>query len=411
MAFFGYDPYDYHYTSSPYHHPYPYYSRHQQPAPARRAGGFFPGIGDTDQYYFYQPEPAISRSTGGFFPISGGVDPFYHHAPSRRAGRVVPVARNIKAPAGKEATHPNAGASKSVSVPVCCVESQPEVEISRKLVKRAPSAEEAAVRIQAAARALLARKAVRALRSVEREAEEIGEKVACEAETLRGDGRARIAVGEQLMKLLFRLDAVRGAREYRRKVTKRVLALQDAVDALEQRPAAVAEDEAAETSAVETVEENAMGAGKLGAETVAAEMEVDGNTAAVEETEPAAPDGANLGADEPADEDAAEGKWEMVTDEPVAARQSSAEEAGEDMATRPALADGGGADAKKLMAMVATLCEQSAQQCAVVGALAERVDALERAVRRVEDAERRRRRGKKLRKEGKGSNHARCYSD
>ncbi|GJN25159.1 hypothetical protein PR202_gb12951 [Eleusine coracana subsp. coracana] len=405
MAFFGYDPYDYHYTTSPYHHPYPYYSRHQQPAPAYRAGGFFPGTGDTDQYYFYQPEPAISRSTGGFFPSSGGLDPFCHPAPS------LPVAENVKPAAAREATHPNAGASKSVSVPVRCVESQPEVEISRKVVKRAPSAEAAAVRIQAAARGLLARKAVRALRAVEREAEEIGEKVACEAEALRGEGWARVAVGEALMKLLFRLDAVRGAREYRRKVTKRVLALQDAIDALEQRPAVVAEDEAAEASTVETVEENAVGPDKLATETAAAEMEVDGTTAVAEETEPAAPDGANLDADKPADEDAAEGELEMVSDEPAAVPHSPSEEAGEEMATRHALADGGGADAKKLMAMVATLCEQSAQQCAVVGALVERVDALERAVRRVEDAERRRRRGKKLRREGKASNHAKCYSD
>ena len=35
----------------------------------------------------------------------------------------------------------------------------------------------------------------------------------------------------------------------------------------------------------------------------------------------------------------------------------------------------------------------------------------ERTVRQAEDAERRRRRAKKLRKEGKGSNHGKCYSD
>jgi hypothetical protein len=61
--------------------------------------------------------------------------------------------------------------------------------------------------------------------------------------------------------------------------------------------------------------------------------------------------------------------------------------------------------------MVATLCEENAQQCTVIGALVERVDTLERAVRRVEDAERRRWWGKKLKKEGKGSNNSRCYSD
>jgi hypothetical protein len=57
------------------------------------------------------------------------------------------------------------------------------------------------------------------------------------------------------------------------------------------------------------------------------------------------------------------------------------------------------------MMMVTALCERSAQQCTVIGALAER------AVRRVEDAERRRRRAKKLKKEGRGSNHNKCYLD
>jgi hypothetical protein len=59
------------------------------------------------------------------------------------------------------------------------------------------------------------------------------------------------------------------------------------------------------------------------------------------------------------------------------------------------------ADTKKLMEMVAALCEQSAQQCAIIGALVERVDALERAVRRAE----------KLGNEEKGSNHIKCYCD
>ena len=63
--------------------------------------------------------------------------------------------------------------------------------------------------------------------------------------------------------------------------------------------------------------------------------------------------------------------------------------------------------------MVATLCERSAQQCAVIGALVERVDALERAVRWVEDAKRRRQRAKKLRKERakKEGNSGKCYCD
>jgi hypothetical protein len=102
----------------------------------------------------------------------------------------------------------------------------------------------------------------------------------------------------------------------------------------------------------------------------------------------------------------AEGEWEMVTGddafdgEPKAPQQeAAAEETEEKKTTEAATADG--LDAKKVMEMVAALCERSAQQCALIGALAERVDTLERAVRRVEEADRRRRRIKKIKKEGK----------
>ena len=69
-----------------------------------------------------------------------------------------------------------------------------------------------------------------------------------------------------------------------------------------------------------------------------------------------------------------------------------------------------GLDAKKLMEMVVTLCERSAQQCTLTGALTERVDTPERAVRRVEEADRRKRRNKKTNKDGK-KNTSSFYSD
>jgi len=104
--------------------------------------------------------------------------------------------------------------------------------------------------------------------------------------------------------------------------------------------------------------------------------------------------------------------------EPAAAPASRSEAArpqepaaGAEIRTAGTAAGDGSLDTQKVMEMVAALCERSAQQCAVIGALAERVDALERAVRQAEDAERRRRRAKKLRKEGKGSSHGKCYSD
>ncbi|XP_062183475.1 uncharacterized protein LOC133887512 [Phragmites australis] len=383
---FAYDPYDY-YTTTPHQYPYPYY--HHQSAPDRSAGGFFPDAADTK-------------------------------------------------PAARAAARPRAGSSRSVSIPVHFVGSDPEPERETARMpapaavprKQVLSEEEAAVKLQAAARGFLARKTVRAVREVEREAEEVARRVAREAEAPRVDARTRIAVGEELMRLLLRLDAVRGAREYRRRVTKKVLVLQDAVDALEPRlapaPTAVAEkpDTADVSPAVEMAEmaSELPDAAEHGGETepkTAAEMEVDGGRAAcepdaAEETE-LAQDGANIGADRPVNADA-EGEWEMVTEEPGPAASSEAaprpqEPAGEEIRRTAEAGAADALDARKVMEMVAALCERSAQQCAVIGALAERVDALERAVRRVENAERRRRRGKKLRKEGRGSNHRKYYSE
>ncbi|KAL6890302.1 hypothetical protein ACP4OV_009065 [Aristida adscensionis] len=405
--FFAYDPYDYYYAA-PYQYAPPYY---------------------------YRP-----------------------HQPRGDAGLLFPAAEPVKAaPApAVEGVRPRGSAGRSVSIPVHFVgaEEAAEREAVRRREREA-SAEEAAVRVQAAARGFLARRWVRAVREVEREAEEAAARVAREAEALRGDARARVAVGEALMRLLLRLDAVRGAREYRRKVTRRVLALQDAVDALEPRPAPAARSaEAAEEAPVEMAEESAMPAPELpdaaghgdgpaeeaaafdmaaesaaghGGETearAAAEMEVDeGSPAAevieAEEKEAApAPEAAHAGGGITETEEAgAEGEWEMVTEEPEEKVEAprAPEPAGE-KAAGTAGGEGGGVEARRVMEMVAALCERSAQQCAVMGALAERVEALERAVRRVEEAERRRRRrrGKKLRKDGKaggGGHHAKCYSE
>ncbi|KAG2557751.1 cilia- and flagella-associated protein 91-like [Panicum virgatum] len=403
--FFAYDPYDYYYTT-PYHYPYPYHQ--QQAAPAHRCSGFFPVAADAEPAAVRRAAAVDTapRARSVLIPVHFvGSDP--EAMPERKAAalRAEPVARTAVVPVN---------------------------------VKRAPSAEEAAVRVQAAARGFMARRSVRAVREVEREAEKVGRKVAREAEALRGDARARVAVGEALMRLLLRLDAVRGAREYRRRVTRRVLALQDAVDALEPKTAtAPAADAVAEemteaeddTAAVEIAEESAVvprlpdavdhvaeNNAKAAAET-ADGMEVDGEIAGGEpeknrvEREPAPRDANLLDVDDKPDE-----CENMVADEPAPAAAGSPREAPTQQEAAPGkeirtAAETGGPDAKRLMEMVAALCERSAQQCAVIGALAERVDALERAVRRVEDAERRRRRAKKLRKEGKGSNRSKCYAD
>ncbi|VAH99027.1 unnamed protein product [Triticum turgidum subsp. durum] len=226
------------------------------------------------------------------------------------------------------------------------------------------------------------------------------------------------------MRLLLRLDGVRGAREYRRRVTRRVLTLQEAVDALEAAPAVVTadasdvqdeEDEVEDGMEPELPVEDDTAADPLAIETTdTAAMEVDAvspvvvNEAGQTETELVS---------EVEKDSEEEGEWEMVatgdgdvsTDEedpaPLKALQQQQEQAQEEKKTVTT----DGLDAKKLMEMVVTLCERSAQECALIGALAKRVDTLERAVRRVEVADRRRRRNKKTNKDGEKNTTATRY--
>ncbi|XP_047079923.1 uncharacterized abhydrolase domain-containing protein DDB_G0269086-like [Lolium rigidum] len=395
-GFFGYDPYDYYYPSpSTYTYPYDSYDSYYHPRPA--------------------PARAPARSQGAFF---------------RDAEIPEPMMREYVRP------RPTSTRPASIPIEVTGPDSEPPRKAAPVLKKRAPSAEAAAVKVQAAARGLLARRMMREVRAVEREAEAVAARVAAEAEALSADSRKRIGVGEELMRLVLRLDAVRGVREYRKKVTRKVLALQDAVDALEATPAHQEVPPAAadaESMAADTVEmseaHDALESGmtpelqqpgeQIGSDSFSVDatptemdMEVDGGRA--EEPDSAATESTvteSVAAGEQAEGDGelaaeAEEEWEMVTGddaidgEPKAEQQeAAAEETEEKKTTEAATAEG--LDAKKMMEMVAALCERSAQQCALIGALAERVDTLERAVRRVEEADRRRRRIKKIKKEGK----------
>ncbi|XBH81793.1 hypothetical protein VPH35_107294 [Triticum aestivum] len=393
-GFFGYDPYDCYYPASPYAYDYdPYYH-----SPAVDA-------------FFAEPLVTARR-----------------RAPTQHDDGFFPGFR-VSEPAARTRARPRPSSGSPKSCPDCY-----EVEVtgpepdSPPAVPRkpAPSAEEAAARVQAAARGLLARRMVREVRAVERQAEAVAARVAAEAEALRADARARIGLGEELMRLLLRLDGVRGAREYRRRVTRRVLALHDAVDALEATPTMVAADVPEVQDAEEEAEsgmepelsvEDNTASDFLAAETTdMAAMEVDATSPVV--VDEAGQNETELVAEsEKASE--AEGEWEMVatgdgdvsTGEedpapPKAQQQQQQEQAHEEKKTVTT----DGLDANKLMEMVTALCERSAQQCALIGALAERVDTLERAVRRVEEADRRRRRNKKTNKDGK-KNTSSFYND
>jgi hypothetical protein len=251
------------------------------------------------------------------------------------------------------------------------------------LRKRASSSEAAAIRLQAATRGFMARKSVCAVHEVEREAAEVGEKVAREAEAPRGDARARIAVGEALMKMLLQLDAVRGAREYQKRVTKRVLALQDAVDALEPKPTSNSEvvakenesevtsemaDDSAEAMEMSDAAEHSSGIEVNAAAETVADMEVDGGKAdseAVKESENMQDDG-HINDDQTEVSD--EGEWEMVADEakPTTAATGSTEALPQALMTSEVTRTTGEAgaadnvlDTRKVMEMVEALCERT----------------------------------------------------
>ncbi|XP_020595030.1 uncharacterized protein LOC110035132, partial [Phalaenopsis equestris] len=90
----------------------------------------------------------------------------------------------------------------------------------------------AAITIQRAVRGLFVRKNARVVRQVAAEVEEIERKVR-EGETkIRLDSRERLLVSETLMALLLRLDAVRGVRDFRKRVIRRVVNLQEVIDSI-----------------------------------------------------------------------------------------------------------------------------------------------------------------------------------
>ncbi|ONM26605.1 uncharacterized protein [Zea mays] len=294
-------------------------------------------------------------------------EPYYlrQSAPTRRARDIFAGAEPAAAKARSTPRATESETQTSFSIPVNGPDSPdraPSLVVEARTGPMAPamSAEDAAARMQAAARGFLARKSVLAVRQVDQEAAQVAGKMACEAETLLADPRARVAVWEALMRMLLRLDAVRGARDYRRRVTKRVVALQDAVDALVAKPA---------PATVEMAEEIAIAPELPDAEDEKEDEEAETHEAAAVEI--AEESNTNVGVDEP------EGS-EILAEE--------------NEHTSPALTAVAGAasdvvDARKLMQMVATLCEQSAQQCALIEALAERVDMLERTLRRMQDAD------------------------
>lgn len=100
------------------------------------------------------------------------------------------------------------------------------------VVPSQPSPEMAAVKIQKVIRGFLVRKNWSIVRKIEAEAEAIGGEIARDKMVLEKEVKARIRIGEMLMNLLFRLDSVRGVRDYRKKAIRKVISLQESVDSI-----------------------------------------------------------------------------------------------------------------------------------------------------------------------------------
>ncbi|WOL00586.1 hypothetical protein Cni_G09299 [Canna indica] len=89
-----------------------------------------------------------------------------------------------------------------------------------------------AVTIQRLFRGHLVRENLWLVSRIALEVEEIERCARDEQERLLGDTKERHRLGEMLRKLLFRLDSARGVRGYRKKVIRRVIALQEFVDSM-----------------------------------------------------------------------------------------------------------------------------------------------------------------------------------
>ncbi|XP_078171657.1 uncharacterized protein LOC144565699 isoform X2 [Carex rostrata] len=81
-------------------------------------------------------------------------------------------------------------------------------------------------------RGFLVRKNWSIVQKTEAEAEAIGEEIARDKMILEKEVKARIRVEEMLMRLLLRLDSVGGVRDYRKKVIRKVISLQELVDSI-----------------------------------------------------------------------------------------------------------------------------------------------------------------------------------
>lgn len=90
----------------------------------------------------------------------------------------------------------------------------------------------AAATIQRIVRGFMVRKNAQVVRQVAAEVDEIERNIKEHESKICLDARERLRANEALMVLLLRLDSVRGARDFRKKVIRRIIALQETIDSI-----------------------------------------------------------------------------------------------------------------------------------------------------------------------------------
>ncbi|KAG6479746.1 uncharacterized protein LOC122021141 [Zingiber officinale] len=149
-------------------------------------------------------------------------------APHRYSGRTnqFPESAPTRAPEPSPAARP-----RVVSIPVHFGRSDDATEPAGP-IRPETSKSDAAVAIQRVFRGNIVRKNIKILSQVALEVEEIEGRLRANEARLRVDSKERLQMNEMLMAQLLRLDSVRWAREYRRKVIRKVIALQEFLDAI-----------------------------------------------------------------------------------------------------------------------------------------------------------------------------------
>lgn len=210
--------------------PFFYYSDPWSAAPRRR-----PVESDLESPLFYTADPWIGARRR---PTESDMESPYCYssspwtaAPRRRHQPQRPT----PAPAS---VHAQIERPRGVTIPVHFVRSDGENTVM-KPARTQPTEEvrsAAATTIQRVFRGHQVRKNLKVVSKVAAEVSEIEQKIDADQERLREDPKERLRMNEMLMALLLRLDSIRGVREYRKKVIRRVIALQEFLDTISAQP-------------------------------------------------------------------------------------------------------------------------------------------------------------------------------